>query len=99
MPQNAFLALLFVVVIIGLAGGFYLSVWVLSLGDNAVSEYAGGIGTIVVTFGCVAACVALMYLLAYQIDKFVRRRKRAAHADRKSFQQKERTGKRKRKKR
>lgn len=98
MSPSVSLALLFVLVIVGLAGGLYLSLWVLSLGDNVVAKHAGGVGTLAVTFGCVVACVGLLYLGWHQLDRMMRRRKKAIRTERKAAQR-ERTTRKHRKKR
>jgi hypothetical protein len=98
MSQNAFLAVLFVLVIIGLAGGMWGGLWLGGHLPNSMPEALRGILTLLITFGSTAACVALLYFVAYRVDHYFRRRKKAAQGDRKGFQ-KERTGKKRRKKR
>ncbi|MBM3497330.1 MAG: hypothetical protein FJX74_01545 [Armatimonadetes bacterium] len=98
MSQNGFLALLFVLVIIGLAGGLWGGFWLGSHLPESMPEALRGILTLLITFGSAAASVGLLYYVAYRIDHFLRRRKKAAAADRKGFQ-KDRPAKRKRKKR
>jgi heme O synthase-like polyprenyltransferase len=98
MSQNVFLILLFPCVIVGLAGGMWGGLWVSGHLPDSMPEVARGIATLLITFLCCAAGIAVMYGFAYQIDKFMRRRKKAGKGERKTYHQ-ERTAKKRRKKR
>jgi len=87
MSSNTNLAILFVCVVIGLAVGLWAAFQIGGLADGAVFEFAGGLGTVLVTFGCCAAGVALLYFgVAVQIGKLVRDREKAAREERKKLQ-------------
>jgi len=98
MEPNAYLAMLAILVIIGLALGLYAAFWIGSLANGAPFAFGHGVGTVLVTFGCCAAGCTLMYGVAYQIDRLVRSRRKSAKAERK-MQQKTRATKKRRKKR
>jgi len=98
MSQNAFLILLFPFVIVGLAGGMWGGLWIGGHLPNSMNEVLHGVATLLITFLSCAGGIAIMYGLAYQIDKFIRRRKKADRDARKTFEQ-QRTAKKRRKKR
>jgi ABC-type dipeptide/oligopeptide/nickel transport system permease component len=75
-----YLALLVVFVLIGIAGGIALALAINQWTHNTVFAFGQGIGTILVTFGCCSLGVVLMYLLAVQVEKLVRGRRREAKA-------------------
>jgi len=98
MSQNSFLVLLFVLVIIGLAGGMWGGLWLGGHLPESIPETLRGVLTLLITFASAAACVGLLYFVAYRIDNHIRRGKRAAMSERKALQ-KGRTAKKRRKKR
>ncbi|MBM3471691.1 MAG: hypothetical protein FJX75_00280 [Armatimonadetes bacterium] len=98
MSQNTFLIFLFPCVIIGLAGGMWGGLWIGGHLPNSMDEVVRGVATLLIAFLCCAGGIATMYGLAYQIDKFIRRRKKADRDERKTFE-KPRTAKKRRKKR
>jgi len=71
------LALLTVFVLIGIAGGLTLAVFIGQWTHGAAFAFAHGLGTILTTFGSCTACVVLTYLLATQVIKLLRRKERA----------------------
>jgi hypothetical protein len=97
MSQNVFLIVLFPCVIIGLAGGMWAGLWIGGHLPNAMPEVLHGVATLLVVFLCCAGGIALMYGLAYQIDKFIRRGKRSARDERKAFEKPRATKKRRKK--
>ncbi|MGQ9732429.1 MAG: hypothetical protein ACUVX8_14305 [Candidatus Zipacnadales bacterium] len=96
MSPNTYLIVLFICVIVGLALGLYAAVWIGGLADGAAFAFGGGLGTILVTFGCAAGGIIAMYGVATLIDRFIRRRLRKDRAEKKA--QKKRTQKKRRKK-
>jgi len=98
MSANAYLAVLFVCVIIGLAGGLWGGLWVAGHLPDSLPEVVRGIATLLTIFLCCAAGVGAMYGVAYYAERFFRGRQKAKKAEAMTYHEK-RTSKKRRKKR
>jgi hypothetical protein len=98
MSQNAFMALLFVLVLIGLAIGLWGGLWLSGHLPDSMPDVLQGVLTLLITFACTAAGVGLLYFVAFRLERHLRRRKRGQAADA-SFAEKDRVARKRRKKR